>query len=49
MIESLTKEQVEAIRKEANTPGITYKSVAEKYGIDIGHVAYIANRSKKHE
>lgn len=45
----LTPEQVVAIRKEANTPGVKYASVAAKYNIDVAHVKYIANREFKKE
>lgn len=44
---TLSPEQVEQIRTKANTPGITYQSVAIEYGIDVGHVRYIANRERK--
>ena len=43
----LTLKQVEQIRKLANTPGVTHQSVAKQFGIDVGHVAYIANRNGK--
>jgi histidine ammonia-lyase len=41
---TLTPEQVEEIRRKANTPGITYAQVAAEYGIDTGHVRFIARR-----
>lgn len=43
----LTSEQVEQIRKEANTPGATYAEVALRWKVDRGHVAFIAKRRKK--
>jgi hypothetical protein len=43
----LSSEQVEKIRREANTPGVKYADVAAKYGVDVGHVRFIANRVRK--
>lgn len=44
--ESLTPEEVEIIRKQANTPGVSYKQVAEQWNLEITHVRYIANGTK---
>ena len=43
----LTPEQVEEIRKRARGVGESYKDIAKDYGIDAGHVRYIANREEK--
>lgn len=43
----LTPEQVEQVRTKANTPGVRYQTVADEYGIDEGHVRYIAKRNRK--
>ena len=43
---TLTHEQVEAIRREARTPGNSYAAVAVKWGVDRDHVAYIAKRQR---
>ena len=43
----LSPEQVEDIRRKARTPGIPYAALAAQYGIDIGHVRFIANRESR--
>lgn len=47
MTETLTKEQVEEIRKLAKAFGAKYKEIAEKFGLDEGHIRYIARREVK--
>lgn len=38
-----TPEEVEMIRKLANTPGTTYAEVAKKFNTEVWHVRYIAS------
>lgn len=43
----LTVAEVESIRRRARTPGVTYLSLAIEYGVDVGHIRFIANRETK--
>jgi hypothetical protein len=51
--DGLTPEQVEQIRAlskgavEVGKGRISHARIAEHYGIDVGHVKYIANREKE--
>jgi hypothetical protein len=44
---TLTPVEVEEIRLMSRTPGKSYKAIAEKYGVDEGHIKFIANRERK--
>ena len=48
-VETLSKEEVEEIRRLGREKLYTPSQLAAKYDVDVGHIRYILGRKDKHD